>query len=66
MPRELELFGVLFPTLLLVFHVAAITFWLLDRALARTGLYRLVWHPALFRASVLAVLFGGLGLAVYR
>ncbi|HZZ83200.1 MAG TPA: DUF1656 domain-containing protein [Anaeromyxobacteraceae bacterium] len=66
MPRELELFGLLFPTLLLAFHVAAAAFWLLDRALARAGLYRFVWHPGLFRVSLLVALFGALGLAIHR
>ncbi|BDG10649.1 DUF1656 domain-containing protein [Anaeromyxobacter paludicola] len=66
MPREIELFGLLLPTLLVAFHVAAVAFWLLDRALARAGLYRFVWHPGLFRVSLLTALFGLLGLAIYR
>jgi hypothetical protein len=40
--------------------------WLLDGILAYTGLYRVVWHPSLFRASLLACICGMLGLAVYR
>lgn len=66
MPRELEVLGILFPTLLVAFHLAAIAFWLLDRQLARAGFYRLVWHPSLFRVSLLGVLVGALGLAIYH
>ena len=39
---------------------------LVDRLLAMSGLYRFVWHPALFRASLLVCICGLLGLAVYR
>lgn len=66
MPREIEVAGMLLPTLLVAFHVAAVAFWLLDRALARAGLYRFVWHPSLLRVCLLGALFGALGLAVYR
>jgi hypothetical protein len=40
--------------------------WVVDRALALTGLYRVVWHPALFRASLLVCICGTLGLIAYR
>jgi uncharacterized membrane protein YsdA (DUF1294 family) len=66
MPRELEVAGILFPTLLVAFHLAAVAFWLLDRKLARAGFYRFVWHPSLFRVSLLGALFGALGLAIYH
>jgi hypothetical protein len=39
---------------------------LLDRVIAYTGLYHVVWHPNLFRASLLVCVCGVLGLAVYR
>ena len=65
MPRELELGGVLLPTLLLIFIGAGLVFWILDAALARAGVYRSVWHPALFRVCLFAVLFSALGLVAY-
>jgi hypothetical protein len=34
--------------------------------LAQIGVYSVVWHPSLFRASLLVVICGALGLAVYR
>ena len=36
------------------------------RVLALTGLYRVVWHPSLFRACLLVCTCGLLGLSVYR
>ncbi len=66
MYREIAVLGAYLPALVpLCIGGAALT-WLVDRLLARVGLYRFVWHPALFRASLLACLCGVLGLAVYR
>lgn len=65
MPRELDFDGILLPTLLLMLPLAAALYWLVDGALARAGLYRLVWHPALFRVCLFVCLFAGLGLAIY-
>jgi len=65
MPREIALFSVLMPSLLPVFVACVVLFGLLDRLLARTGLYRQVWHPALFRAALLACLFSGIGLLLW-
>jgi hypothetical protein len=50
---------------LLMIAGAALT-WALDRVIAHTGLYRIVWHPSLFRASLLVCVCGVLGLAVYH
>ena len=65
MPRELELGGILFPSLLAIFIGAGLVFWLLDAVLARVGIYRAVWHPSLFRVCLFALLFSGLSLLVY-
>lgn len=66
MPREIAVLGAYIPAFVpLCIGGAALT-WFVDRVLASTGLYRFVWHPALFRASLLACLCGVLGLAVYR
>lgn len=65
MPREIALFSVLMPSLLPVFLACGVLYWMLDRVLARAGLYRLVWHPALFRAALFACIFSAAGLLLW-
>ena len=64
MPREIAIHGVYMPTLTLLFVIAAALTW--DRIFASVGLYRFTWHPALFRVSLFACLYGGLSLTIYR
>ena len=64
-PREIALFSVLMPALLPVFLASGVLYWMLDRLLARAGLYRRVWHPALFRAALFASLFSAAGLLLW-
>lgn len=66
MPTELAFMEILMPTLLPVFIVAAALYWLFDSLLARCGIYRCVWHPALFRVALFVCLFGSLGLVIYH
>jgi hypothetical protein len=66
MPRNIAILEAYVPTMLLLMVAGALIAWLADRALAMTGLYRVVWHPSLFRASLLVCICGLLGLAVYR
>ncbi|HBO1225049.1 DUF1656 domain-containing protein [Pseudomonas aeruginosa] len=66
MPREIAIHGVYMPTLTLLFVIAAALTWGLDRIFALVGLYRFTWHPALFRVSLFACLYGGLSLTIYR
>ncbi|KVE31001.1 DUF1656 domain-containing protein [Burkholderia sp. TSV86] len=66
MPRDLAIFDAYLPTVVLMFVIGGFATWLLDRLLAYTGLYRVVWHPSLFRASLLVCICGALSLAVYR
>ncbi|MBG5278237.1 DUF1656 domain-containing protein [Pseudomonas aeruginosa] len=66
MPREIAIHGVYMPTLTLLFVIAAALTWGLDRIFASVGLYRFTWHPALFRVSLFACLYGGLPLTIYR
>jgi hypothetical protein len=47
--HEIDIFGVLVPSLLLV-----------RAGLERTGIYRAVWHRALFDLAVFVCLLGGL------
>ncbi|WP_049623359.1 DUF1656 domain-containing protein [Frateuria defendens] len=62
MPREFALMGVLFPGLLPMFLGSLVLMLLLDHVFARTGLYRQVWHPSLFRLALFVCLFGTAGL----
>ena len=66
MPREIAVFDAYVPAIVLLFIAGALLTWVLDRAVSLTGLYRIVWHPSLFRASLLVCVCGVLGLAVYR
>ncbi|WP_084309774.1 DUF1656 domain-containing protein [Pseudomonas jinjuensis] len=66
MPREVAFHGVYMPVMTLLFIVAAVLAWGLDRVFAAAGLYRFTWHPALFRVCLFACLFGALSLTVYR
>jgi len=66
MPRDIAVFDAYVPTIVLLFIAGAVLTWALDRVIAYTGVYRVVWHPSLFRASLLVCVCGVLGLAVYR
>lgn len=66
MPREIAVFDAYVPAIVLLFVAGAVLTWVLDRVIAYTGVYRVVWHPSLFRASLLVCVCGALGLAVYR
>jgi hypothetical protein len=66
MPREVAILDAYVPAILLLCLIGAALTWALDRVLAWAGLYRVVWHPSLFRASLLVCICGVLGLAVYR
>lgn len=62
MPREIAIGGTLVPGLMVWFFLAAALLLLFDWVVGRYGLYRYVWHPALFRVAVFVCLFGGLAL----
>jgi len=48
MTYELDLFGVLVPSLLLWSVIAFVLARIASKLIARAGLYRRIWHPALF------------------
>ncbi|MDF3983747.1 DUF1656 domain-containing protein [Luteibacter sp. PPL201] len=58
MPREIALGDALVPGLLVVFVVSLLVLWALDAVAGRFGLYRLVWHPSLFRLAAFVCVFG--------
>lgn len=66
MPREIAVFDTYMPTFVVLVFAGALLTWAIDRGLAVTGLYGVVWHPPLFRASVLVIVCSALGLVVYH
>ena len=52
MKYELDLFGVIVPSLLLWSGVAYLLARVVSEVMGRVGLYRHVWHPALFDSAV--------------
>jgi hypothetical protein len=52
MKFELDLFGVIVPSLLLWSVVAYLLARIVSKVMGRFGVYRHVWHPALFDFSV--------------
>jgi protein AaeX len=66
MPVEIDILGFFAPVLLPVFAGCVVIFVVLDLLLARTGLYRVAWHPGLFRLALFVVLFCGVALLVQK
>lgn len=65
MPREMAIDGVLIPGLLVWFLISLLLLFLIDMVIGRFGLYRYVWHPALFRLGLIACIFGSIALLLY-
>ena len=65
MPRELAIGDALVPGLFVLFVASLLLLWLLDWLAGRFGLYRLVWHPPLFRLSLFVCVFGVLALFLF-
>ena len=60
MTYEIDLFGVLVPSLVLWSVVAYLLARIISRLIARVGLYRRIWHPALFDFSLFVCLVASL------
>ena len=60
MKFELDLFGVIVPSLLLWSVIAYAIARMVSRIMRRTGLYRHVWHPALFDFALYVSIVTGL------
>ena len=60
MKYELDLFGVIVPSLLLWGVVAYVLARVASRLIAQAGLYRHVWHSALFDFALYVCLFASL------
>ena len=59
MRHEFDLFGILVPALLVWLAVTSVIGALLRPLLERSGLYRFVWHRALFDLALYVCLLGG-------
>jgi len=57
---EVSLYGIYVPPLLLLALLALVVSRLFNWVLARTGLYRHIWHPALFDFSLFVIVLGAL------
>jgi len=60
MKNELDLFGVMVPSLLLWAVLAYVIIGVLRKVFDHAGLYRHVWHRALFDSAIYVCLLGGL------
>jgi hypothetical protein len=60
MKYQLDLFGVIVPSLLLWAVVAYVLARVASKLIARAGLYRHVWHSALFDFALYVCLFASL------
>jgi hypothetical protein len=60
MKYQLDLFGVIVPSLLLWCVVAYVLVRVVSWLIARAGLYRYVWHAALFDFALYVCLFASL------
>ena len=60
MKYEIDIFGVLAPSLLLWFIIAYVLLTLVRVVFERTGIYRAMWHRALFDLAVFVCLLGSL------
>jgi hypothetical protein len=56
---ELSLYGLYVPWILVLCLLSLGCAHLLGRLMSRWGLYRFVWHPALFDAALFVILLGG-------
>ncbi len=65
MPREIDFAGATVPGLLLIYLACLLLQWSIDTVGGHFGLYRHVWHPALFRVALFFCLFASIGLLVY-
>jgi hypothetical protein len=57
---EVSIYGLYLPPLLLLTLAALVVSKLFNLVVARTGFYRLVWHPALFEFSLFVIVLGAL------
>ncbi|MDO9421147.1 MAG: DUF1656 domain-containing protein [Herminiimonas sp.] len=65
MPREIAMFGILMPSLLIVFFASVLINIGVDWLCGHFGVYQYVWHRSLFRLCTLVCIFGALAFLLY-
>ncbi len=63
---EIDIYGVLFPPLLIWLGCAYLAATVLRFCFSRLGVYRYVWHRPLFDLAILLILLGAISLAANR
>lgn len=63
---EVDIYGVLFPPLLVWLGCAWLAAVLVRLAFNRLGIYRFVWHRPLFDLAILVILLGGISFLANR
>ncbi|MDE8346691.1 MAG: DUF1656 domain-containing protein [Acidocella sp.] len=63
---EFDIYGVLFPPLLIWVFMALLLSMAVRRGLSALGLYRFIWHRPLFDLCLLVMLTGLISLAANR
>lgn len=61
---EFNLYGVYLPWLLVLAVMALALGWAVRKVLAACGVYRAVWHPALFDLALFILILYGLNLVL--
>jgi len=55
---EIDIYGVLFPPLLIWLAISLVLSAILRAGLSRVGFYRFVWHSPLFDLALLVIILG--------
>jgi hypothetical protein len=63
---EIDIYGVLFPPLLIWLGLAYLAAVLVRFGFTRLHVYRYVWHRPLFDLAILLILLGGISFAANR
>jgi len=66
MIKEIDLFGIYLPPMLAYAAAAALIWLVLRQCLAWAGVYRLVWHPALFNTALYVLVLSFCVTLVFR
>jgi protein AaeX len=64
--KELDLFGIYMPPIFVQAAFAMLIWLVLRQSFAWAGLYRFVWHPALFNTALYVVILSACVLLVFH
>ncbi|MBM6592537.1 DUF1656 domain-containing protein [Microvirga pudoricolor] len=66
MIKEIDLFGVFVPPLLAYAAAAFAVWYVLREGLSAVGIYRFVWHAALFNTALYGLILSVIVIAIFR